>query len=191
MQSDLGSLLAQSAARHSHLCPRQVLGVRIGLAGLAAVGLPAPAVDKKALVILETDGCFADGIEAATGCTIGQRTLRVEDYGKIAAVFVSVETGQAVRAAPRPGIRQRADWHLPESSSHYAAMLAAYQVMPTDELLSITPVRLAQPLAAMISQPALRAICSQCGEEIINQREQTVAGLVLCRACAGGAYYLD
>ena len=80
MQPDLTSLLAQSAARHSHLCPRQVLGVRIGLAGLAAVGLAGPAVDKAALVIVETDGCFVDGVEAATGCSPGRRTLRIEDF---------------------------------------------------------------------------------------------------------------
>ena len=56
-------------------------------------------------MILESDGCFADGLEAATGCTVGHRTLRVEDYGKIAATFVDVSTGQAIRIAPRLDVR--------------------------------------------------------------------------------------
>ena len=38
----IATLLQQSSARHDHLCPRQVLGVRIGLAGLDALGLSAP-----------------------------------------------------------------------------------------------------------------------------------------------------
>ena len=35
----ISDLLKQSSARHDHLCPRQVLGVRIGLAGLANFGI--------------------------------------------------------------------------------------------------------------------------------------------------------
>ena len=42
MPANLSRLLERSAARHSHLCPRQVLGVRMGMAGLAALGLEAP-----------------------------------------------------------------------------------------------------------------------------------------------------
>jgi len=79
MKTDLAQLLAATAARHSHLCPRQALGVRIGLAGAAALGLDLPRRNKRLLAILETDGCFADGIEVATGCTVGHRTLRIEE----------------------------------------------------------------------------------------------------------------
>src|SRR5512133_2350650 len=100
----MDKLLADSAARHSHLCPRRVLGVRTGLAGVALLEQAAQCgdspPDKPLLVILESDGCFADGIEAATGCSVGHRTLRVEDYGKIAATFVDIKQGRAVRVAP-------------------------------------------------------------------------------------------
>src|SRR5512141_2080362 len=95
----LKEILRTSASRHSHLCPRQVLGARIGLAGAQALDLQTPQRNKRLLVILETDGCFADGIEAATGCSVGHRTMRVEDYGKIAATFVDIKQGRAVRVA--------------------------------------------------------------------------------------------
>ena len=36
---DIELLLEKSSQHHSHLCPRQILGVRIGLAGMAALGL--------------------------------------------------------------------------------------------------------------------------------------------------------
>lgn len=185
----LNDVLKISAARHSHLCPRQVLGARIGLAGAGALGLETPCSDKRLLVILETDGCFADGIETATGCTLGHRTLRIEDYGKIAATFVETKTGQAVRVAPALDVRQRAYVYAPEEKRHYFAQLAAYQVMPDSELLSIQEVYLNTPVEVLVSRPGVRVYCELCGEEIINEREVIQGGLTLCRACAGQGYY--
>ncbi|MBN1454350.1 MAG: hypothetical protein JW963_25255 [Anaerolineales bacterium] len=78
-------ILNLSSARHSHLCSRQALGARIGLAGASALRLEVPRRDKRLLIILETDGCFVDGIESATGCTAGHRTLRIEDYAFLSA----------------------------------------------------------------------------------------------------------
>ena len=96
---DLQTLFEISSRDHNHLCPRQILGVRLGLAGAAALVLEPPIKDKRLLVVTETDGCFVDGVTAATGCTVGHRTLRVEDYGKAAATFVDTHTGRAVRVA--------------------------------------------------------------------------------------------
>jgi formylmethanofuran dehydrogenase subunit E len=128
--NELHDLLKLSSARHDHLCPRQVLGVRMGLAGLAAVGLEAPMPRKDAMVFIETDGCFADGIEVATGATVGHRTLRVMDLGKIASTFANVKTGQAVRLAPRLDIRVRALAYAPAVKKKYYAQLKGYQLMP-------------------------------------------------------------
>ncbi len=187
--SEIATLSEKSAARHTHLCPRQVLGVRIGLAGALALDLPAPTEGKRLLAILETDGCFADGVEAATGCSVGHRTLRIEDYGKVAATFVDVQTELAVRVAPRLDVRQRAALHLLEEKRHYFAQLQAYQSMPDEELLTIQPVHLNTPVGQIVSRPGVRVNCMLCGEEIINERQVMRAGLVLCAACAGMAYY--
>jgi len=186
---DLSAILAASSARHSHLCPRQVLGARIGLAGGAFLGLDLPRTDKQLLVFVESDGCFADGVEVATGCTMGHRTLRLEDYGKIAAVFVDVTSERAVRVAPRLDVRERAYAYAPGEGRHYFAQLQAYQVMPDDELLTIQPVMLATPVAAIVSKPIARTCCEGCGEEIINEREVVTGGQTLCRSCAGPGYY--
>ena len=187
---DLQALLEASAARHDHLCPRQVLGVRAGLAGLSALDLSFPVENKSLLVIVETDGCFTDGIEAATGATVGHRTLRVEDYGKIAATFVKVSSGEAVRISPRLDVRQRAWVYTPNEANQYESQLRAYQLMPDPELFNICKVELSVSLEKIISQAGLRILCDNCGEEIINEREIHHEGFTLCRACAGPAYYL-
>jgi formylmethanofuran dehydrogenase subunit E len=186
---NLEVILAQSSSRHDHLCPRQMLGARIGLMGVAALGLELPRRDKRLLVIIETDGCFADGIEAATDCTVGHRTLRIEDYGKIAATFVDVETEQALRIAPQPDVRQRALTYAPAESRHYFAQWQAYQSMPDVELLTVQPVFLGASIKSILSRASVRVTCGQCGEEIINEREALLGGSIVCQPCAYGGYY--
>lgn len=188
-QTQIQELLAVSSSRHSHLCPRQVLGVRIGLAGAAALGLDVPRTDKRLLIIVETDGCFADGVEAATGCSMGHRTLRLADFGKIAATFVNVKSGESVRVAPRLDVRERAYTYAPHEQRHYFAQLHAYQIMPEDELLAVQRVVLAQRIEEIVSRPGVRVNCDLCGEEIINERERQIAGRLLCQSCAGMSYY--
>ena len=185
----LKDLLEKSSARHTHLCPRQVLGVRAALAGATALGLSIPRADKRLLAILETDGCFADGVEVATGCTIGHRTLRLEDYGKIAATFIDFISGAALRIAPRIDIRQRAFEYAPNENRRYFAQLQAYQIMPDEVLFSIQEVQLNRPLDEILSRPGVRVNCDACSEEIINGREVRRHDLVLCLSCAGLAYY--
>ena len=102
--------------------------------------LESPIYKSTALIIIESDGCFADGIEVATGATIGHRTLRVNDFGKIAATFADVRTGRAIRISPVPNVRERALIFAPDEPRHYFAQLQGYQVMPDTELLRIQEV---------------------------------------------------
>ncbi len=186
---DIQPLLEESSKHHSHLCPRQILGVRIGLAGMEALELGANQGSKRLLTILETDGCFADGVIAATKCTVGHRTLRVEDYGKVAATFVDTKTGRAVRVAPTIDVRNRAYSCCPEEPRHYFAQMQAYQTMPVEQLVTVTEIQLVTPIEQIVSRPGVRVECVSCGEEIMNEREINVNGQPLCRACAGGSYY--
>jgi formylmethanofuran dehydrogenase subunit E len=186
---DLQALLEKSARHHSHLCPRQILGVRIGLAGMKTLELGPNRESKRLLVILESDGCFADGVIAATDCTVGHRTLRVEDYGKVAATFADTRTGRAVRITPVLNVRQQACACCPEEARHYFAQMQAYQIMPDEELLNVQGVNLTPSIERIMSRPGMRVDCALCGEEIMNEREIIVEGRVLCRACAGQSYY--
>jgi len=187
--NDLQTILDLSASWHRHLCPRQVLGARMGLAGAAALGLAIPQRDKRLLGLVETDGCFASGVEAATGCSMHHRTLRLVDYGKVAVTFVDVRTGTAVRLAPQPDVREKALAYAPEETKHYFAQLVGYQRMPDAELLTIQPVRLTTPVETIISRAVVRVNCAACGEEIINEREVRRDGQTYCQSCAATPYY--
>jgi formylmethanofuran dehydrogenase subunit E len=190
MSASLAELLKISNAHHSHLCPRQVLGVRMGLTALEILGIESPISKLTGLVILETDGCFADGVQAATGAWVGHRTLRVHDVGKIAATFANIQTGRMIRLSPRMDARIRALLYAPKEVQRYDAQLRGYQVMPAEELLRVEDVTLDPPLEEILSKPGCRAVCEICGEEVINEREIVMDGTVLCRDCAQGSYYV-
>lgn len=185
----LEQLLEQSSDLHRHLCPRQVLGVRMGLWAGELLGISVPQPAKRLLTIVETDGCFTDGVSVATNCWVGRRTLRVEDYGKVAATFIDTATNHALRIAPHPLARDRAQAMAPEADNRWQAMLLAYQHMTAQEMFIAQPVELLFSVEALISRPGHRVTCDHCGEEILNEREVQMAGRLLCRSCAAGGYY--
>jgi formylmethanofuran dehydrogenase subunit E len=185
----LQDLLNQSADLHDHLCPKQVLGVRMGMYAAELFGLALPQSDKRLLTIVETDGCFSDGIAVSTGCWLGHRTLRYVDYGKVAATFIDTFSGEAVRLHPSNTSRKRAAHYAPTAQSQWHAYLEGYQVMPSGELLVAERVVLLCPVEQLVSSPDRRAVCDICHEEIINGREVVSHGRAMCRGCADRSYF--
>lgn len=176
---------------HDHICPRQVLGLRMGELAGELLDLLLPQQDKRLFIFVETDGCFADGVMVATGCSLGHRTMRLEDQGKAAATFVDtrLSSQRALRIWPHPLARQRAVEYVTTSQSRWHTQLDAYQRMPSDVLLCSALVELTVSMQAIISRPGARAACAVCGEEIINERGVVRDGACLCRACAGISRY--
>ena len=162
----------------------------MGIAGLAALGLEAPITKLTGLVIVETDGCFVDGVEVATEATVGHRTLRVKDYGKIAATFVDVSRGTALRLSPKADARERARRFASPVASRYAAQLEGYRRLPERELFDFRIVNLTPPLETLLSRPELRLNCDVCGEEIFNGREIISGRAIFCQSCEAGGYYV-
>jgi formylmethanofuran dehydrogenase subunit E len=187
----LDQLLNATETLHRHLCPRQVLGVRMGMAAAASLNLDLPQTDKRLVAFVESDGCFSDGLAVATGCWVGRRTMRVEDLGKVAAVFVDTRTGLTLRIHPRLDVRARAAAFAPEARNRWEAQLLGYQRMPEILLFEVRPVRLTRPIEEIMSRPGLRVACAACGEEIINGREVAGPNGPICRTCAGDAYYAE
>lgn len=186
----LPELLEALATRHTRVCPRQVLGVRMGLAAGRLLSLALPRRDRRLFVVAETDGSFADALTEVTGCGVGSRMMRIEDHGKVAATFVDVETQEALRIVPHPEARIAAAEYAPHAPSSWQAQFEGYALMPDERLLRWRRVTLATPVAVLLGSQG-RAACPECGEEILNQRLYDRGGRALCRACAGDAYYRD
>jgi formylmethanofuran dehydrogenase subunit E len=152
-------------------------------------GFDLPQTEKRLLTIVEMDGCFSDGVAVATNCWVGHRTMRVQDYGKIAATYVDTWTGYSVRIWPSLDSRILAPDYAPEATSRWEAYLLGYQRIPIMQLFSIQEVKLSLSVEQILSKPDHKVVCDSCGEEIFNERELTATGRILCQACAGNSYY--
>ena len=185
----LEELLAQTAAMHKHLCPRQVLGVRMGLYAARLLAVEVPQSHKRLIAFVESDDCFADGVSVATGCTLGHRTMRLVDYGKVAVTLVDTGIGRALRLFPRADVRQRAAAEAPATTNRWKAQFEAYQRLGDEEMFQVLEVALNLNVQAIVGKPGMRVNCAECGEEILNQREVVRGGQVLCQSCAGESYW--
>jgi formylmethanofuran dehydrogenase subunit E len=150
-EQSFDDLLTEAVSFHGHLCPGQVLGVRMTMAGCRDLGFESPRrAGKRLVVLVEIDRCATDAIQALTGVSLGKRTLKHLDYGKMAATFVDNVTGDAVRVVARDEARVHAAEWAPGELDPRRAQVAAYRVMPKSLLL-----RPLKPLAA--GAPALAA----------------------------------
>lgn len=181
------SLLVEAVRFHGHQCPGQVLGVRMVLAGCRAIGVDQPRKAGKDLVVfVEIDRCATDAIQALTGVSLGKRTLKHLDYGKMAATFANVRSGHAVRVAAREAARERAWEWAPLAVSAREAQILGYRYMPEHDLLALDPVRI-NP--GWLDRRRVRVRCAVCAEGINYEREVSVDGRPLCRSCSGHSYY--
>jgi formylmethanofuran dehydrogenase subunit E len=148
---DINYFLDALKPLHDHLCPRQVLGIRMGMYAATLPNIPQPQTDKRLFCFVETDGCFVDGVVITTGCSLGHRTLRLMDYGKVAVTFVDTTDQPTFHIWPQPTVRIRAKTYAPDAADSWPAQLVGYQVMPTNELLFACPVALTLDLKTIIS----------------------------------------
>jgi formylmethanofuran dehydrogenase subunit E len=188
---DFDTLLERSAKTHGHLCPGQVLGVRMSMLGLSHIGITDPlGSDRKSLIVfVEMDRCATDAVQSVTGCTLGHRTMKFLDYGKMAATYINLKTGRAVRVIAREDARDRAKEYYPDMPDKYDAQKEAYKVMSDEELFDVMEVTVALDPSDMPGRPLRRVQCQKCGEYVQDCREKRDNGKVLCRPCATGAYY--
>ena len=186
----LEEYMALAAQNHGHMCPGQVLGLRMAMLGLKSLAIDDPAKYRKRLVTLvEIDRCATDAVSLVTGCRLGKRSLKFLDFGKVAATFVDLETHRAVRIVARDDSREKAKAMFPELAEPARQQLEAYQVMDDKDLFILKRVRVKLKPEDLPGRPRLRVTCEQCGEGINDGRERRVGGRVLCRSCAGESYY--
>jgi formylmethanofuran dehydrogenase subunit E len=173
---------------HGDVCPGIVIGARATLAGLRELGLDEPRGTKRLVVFVESDRCVTDAVMALTGCTPGRRTLKVVDAGKMAATFLDLTTGRAVRVAPRSRPPSPGGPHTPADLAATSRTLAG---MDESELLIITDVRVDLRNEDRPGPPSVSVICATCGETVHDRRDVKANGLSLCTHCAGQGYYTE
>ena len=189
----LDEYLLEAEHAHGHLCAGQVLGVRLAMLGLEKLGIEDPRgnkEDRKRLVTFaEIDRCATDAISLVTGCRLGKRALKFRDWGKMAATFVDLSTGKAIRIAAKESSKTLARAMHPEIESKNQQQMLAYREMPEDDLFTQQWVKVELAAEELPGYKGERIVCAECGEGINFRREVVRDGRILCRACAGEKYY--
>jgi formylmethanofuran dehydrogenase subunit E len=186
----LEEYVALAGQSHGHTCPGQILGIRMAMLGLRSIGIDDPVkARKRLLTFVEIDRCATDAVSLVSGCRLGKRSLKFLDYGKVAATFVDLETGRAVRVAARDEARAKAKAMFPAMADSSEAQLEAYKVMENDDLFILQAVRVKLKPEDLPGRPRSRVICARCGEGVNDGRERRLGDRVLCRSCAGESYY--
>lgn len=188
----LDEYLRDAEQAHGHLCAGQVLGVRLAMLGLARLGIDprGKSADRKRLVtFVEIDRCATDAVAVVTGCRLGKRTLKFRDWGKVAATFVDVSTGRAIRVAAKESSKILARQMHPELENKNQQQMLAYREIADDDLFTTQWVKVELPPEEFPGYKGERIVCAACGEGINFRREVRRKGKVLCRACAGERYY--
>jgi formylmethanofuran dehydrogenase subunit E len=183
--------LRDAEQAHGHLCAGQVLGVRLAMLGLQKLGIDDPhGKDRKRLVtFVEIDRCATDAVGVVTGCRLGKRALKFRDWGKVAATFVDVVNGKAIRIAAKESSKALARRLHPEIESKNEQQMLAYREMSDDNLFATQWVKVDLPPEEFPGYKGERITCEKCGEGINFRREVQREGKILCRACAGESYY--
>ena len=186
-------LLEISTRVHGHICAGQVIGVRMSLLGLSLIEIEEPkGKDRKKLyVIVEIDRCATDAIQSVTGCSLGKRSMRWLDYGVMAATFINLETGKAVRITALEEAREHSKNYCAEITDKYKRQLEAYKIMKEDELFRVQNVQAIIAPEDMPGRPLKRVQCERCQDWVQDKRDLLINGATLCRQCAEGRYYTE
>jgi formylmethanofuran dehydrogenase subunit E len=185
----LDEYLQLAAVAHGHLCAGQVLGVRLAMLGLRELGITDPIAERKRIVTyVEIDRCMTDAIGLVANCRLGKRALKFRDWGKVAATFVDLQTGRAIRIAARESSKEIARNIFPGLTKD-AGQQKAYAELPEEVLFDKRWVKVEVKAHDLPGYKGPRVVCAECGEGINFAREVLQGGRTLCRACAGETYY--
>ena len=187
----LDEYLREAEQAHGHICAGQVLGVRLAMCGLRQLGVDDPqGKDRKRLVtFVEIDRCATDAVSVVTGCRLGKRALKFRDWGIMAATFVDVNSGRAIRISAKESSKGLARQLHPEIENKNQQQMLAYREISDDDLFTMQWVKVELRPEEFPGYKGERVVCEECGEGINFRKEVRRDGKVLCRGCAGESYY--
>jgi formylmethanofuran dehydrogenase subunit E len=182
----IDELLLKAEAAHGHLCAGQILGVRLALLGLERLGIrdPRGADRKRLMTYVEIDRCATDAISLVTGCRLGKRALKFRDWGKMAATFVDLISGRAIRIVALDGSRELARQLYPHLESSSRQQMQAYRELAERELFREQWVSVTVDPEELPGYKGERVVCARCGEGVNFGRFVETSGERICLSCA-------
>jgi len=209
-KGDLEKLLDKAGEIHGHYCSHVALGVMATYIAFRKLGIIDSAGMEEILAIVECNNCFVDGIQAISGCTLGNNALIYKDFGKTAVTFIDRKTKKGVRLVVKySGEAVAKD---PESAEAMALFDRAVKKREKLELLEMDRMKelWTKISFAILSKPedeffdikfvnpetiAYAPIfdsiqCSVCGESAMETHVRIKGSKSVCIPCAGEEYWM-
>lgn len=204
-QKDLAACLLKTAEIHGHFCPGSALGVMASVWGLSQLCLDSALSDglEELMAIVEINACFADGVQAVSGCTLGNNALVYRDLGKHAVTFTVRGGDSGVRVRVRPDFQSQISRAVPEFYPLLEKVIikriggpeaaATFKATARKAAFTLIELPFEQLLISQVTTPQLpdyapiaaSLICPVCGEQVMASKvvsEGEAKGL--CYACA-------
>jgi formylmethanofuran dehydrogenase subunit E len=142
--------LEKLAQFHGHLGPSVVAGARLGMAGLRAVGANGyfdVEITCAGPFAGPPQSCFLDGVQVATGATLGKRNLHVQNAEQVVLRIRNTRTGKTAEVRPSKKLvellgigKQPSPGRNGEAAAERLERLARQiSVMPDAEILVLAP----------------------------------------------------
>ena len=168
---------------HGEVCGGIAIGTKLAMYGLKLMNMELNTRHKNLIVILEIDRCMADAIQAVTHATMGKRTLKQTYYGKFAATFYNMDTGEAIRVSDADANKKDKKQETKEE------MIERFKKTPPEDLFKVEKVKIELNEGELPGKPHTSTFCSVCGEKITDGRHKVRSGKPICISCADGSYY--
>ncbi len=194
-------ILVKAFEFHGHICWASCAGVRAGLAALRELGVARAGSSGELHCILEIGDnhgaqCFADGVQYATGCTLGKGNIEKAGWGKLALTLIDKQENRAIRVSYKPGrhrqiaasafMRKRGQGipptRIPEKEAW--GMADIVWEAPEDEVLAAGPV-FDYDWGEDFGEIMGLAPCSNCGELVAIPYLRVVGKSHMCTPCSG------
>ena len=197
-------LVEKAKEFHGHICPFVVLGLRASEIALERLRLARAGeketIGEEILAIVECNNCFTDGVQVATGCTLGNNSLIYLDTGKNAVTIVRRGDWRGVRVYvdseklekyfkkeatdlfEKVVIKREGTAEDSEKLSHLWAEIGRRMMNIPESEFKIEELKVKEIEEAPIFETIK---CEKCGELAMKTRIEYVKGKAVCSGCLG------
>ncbi|MDR0913446.1 MAG: FmdE family protein [Methanobrevibacter sp.] len=186
LDKDFQEQLEKVAAFHGHICGGIVMGTKMSMIALDMLGFELNKRNKDLLVFVEIGRCATDAVQVVTGCTLGKGTLKLIDYGRFAATFYKISTGEAIRITDEDIKLQETGEIKKETKEELINRLVNTS---NNNLFKIQKVKIHLKEEDLPGKREETIICPVCGEMVKDNKHIYQNGKAICKSCAIESYY--
>ena len=182
--SDYMELLKKAGEFHGDICGGIVMGTKLAIYGMETMGMTPGEKDKRLIVFTEIDRCISDAVLSVTKTSLGKKSLKPMHYGKFAATFVNINTGEAIRVVDSSANKKDRD-----ENETTEELIERINNTPAEDLFEIQKVSVKIDQNDLPGKPLEIVTCADCGEVVMDGKHHLKGGYSYCTSCFSGSYY--